>query len=412
MKKINILLTMIAIFLFLSCQIFAQQDYKTVENYKAKHKQIEEAIKSAGTLTDLDQVKTQIDQLSGDYMPHKELLDKSLYPDDFNSSIAKLNNELTLRQDDFGQISTLQTQVSRLQTQIDTLNQKNADLINQLQQMQTQNKKDVARLDRIISELRYSLLKRDRLIMNMVDSLMPSSNLGSSTLTNSEQQRIYSETKKMDLISNIKKSIDDNIKFLNAAALTPNDLNSIKTQQHDFEKMWHNAGPQISNIYSRRHEDVKNLKDIDSALTSWDNAIVQQTWNSISQSFAMHGIILDKFSSGDEFTQAVSSYIDVAIKNISVSGEDAKTTYRIFADTVWSGIVKPVWLPYLANNNMLTNTDRVSIEAKIAQWKNVAFPSSFFWLYILVGIVIIVVIVLLVRSKSSIKHNIDVEGET
>ena len=411
MKKINFLLVLFSI-VFLFSQInFAQHDYQIVQNFKSKVKQIDESIKSATTNDKLAQIKTQIDQLSSDYISKKDLLDKSLYPEDFNGSITKLNNALTLRQGDFGQITNLQTKISQLQTQLDTLNKRNSDLLDQLQQVQSQDKSDIARLNRIISELRYSLLKRDRLIMSMIDSLMPPSAMGNTNLTSSEQQEIFSKVKKMDMISNIKKSIDDNIKFLSASALRPNDLNSIKAQQQQFKKMWNTVGPQIISIYSKRHEDVKNLKDIDSVLLSWDNAIVQQAWNSINQSFAVHGIILNQFSNGEEFSQAVSSYINDEIQHASLNKEESKGTYKIFVDTVWNTNIKPNWIPFLMDNKLITEAQISTIDAKIAQWKNVAMASSFTWLYIIIPVLLIIIIVIIVMLRSSRKNKINIEKE-
>jgi|GEM_PF-2036835 len=411
MKKMNLLIVIFSAVLLSSYISFAQQDYQTVQNFKAKVKQIDQAIQSASTADQLNQIKSQIDQLSSDYSSKKDLLDKSLYPDDFNGSITKLNDALTLRQGDFGQITNLQTQVTQLQAQIDTLNKKNSDLLDQLQQVQTQDKTNIAKLNKIIAELRYSLVKRDRLIMSMIDSLMPSNLIGNENLTNSEQQKIFSRTKKLDMISNIKKSIDDNIKFLSTAALTPNDLNSIKQQQQQFKKMWNTVGPQIIGIYSRRHEDVKNLKDIDADLISWDNAIMQEAWNSINQSFAVHGIILNQFSNGEEFTQSLSSFINDEIQNASSNQEESKASYHVFVDTVWTANVKPNWLPFLEDNQLITSSQTSTIEAKIAQWKSVAVAGSFSWLYIVVPLLLIIIIVIIVKMRSSKNKQINVEKE-
>ncbi len=411
MKTMNFLFMLFFAFLFLGSFALAQQDYQTVQDFKAKVNQIDAAIKSASTTAELDQLKTQIQQLNNDYSSKKQLLDNSLYPENFNDTITKLNNAIGLREQDFGQITTLQTQVTQLQTQIDTLNKRNSDLLSQLQQVQTQDKNNIARLNRIIMELRYSLIKRDRLIMSMIDSLMPSNLIGNENLTSGEQQKIYSRTKKLDMISNIKKSIDDNIKFLSAAALNPNDLNSIKGQQQQFKKMWNVVGPQIINIYSRRHEDVKNLKDIDGELTSWDIAIMQAAWNSINQCFAVHGIILNQFSNSEEFSQSITTFINDEIQNASTNEEESKGSYKAFVDTVWTANIKPNWIPFLMDNKLISESQISAIDAQIAQWKSVAMPSSFSWLYIVVPILIIIIIVILVKRKSSTKEKINIEKE-
>ncbi|MDR3627356.1 MAG: hypothetical protein P4L45_11010, partial [Ignavibacteriaceae bacterium] len=162
MKKIANYYLAVSFFLILCGYSFAQQDYQIVQNFKAKHHQIEDAVKSAQSLDDLNNIQSQIDQLKNDYAGNKDLLDKSLYPDDFNGSIDKLSNAIDTRKGDFAQITTLKVQVSQIQVQLDSLNAKNADLLNQIEQIRETNGKDVARLAQTIAELKSSLAKRDK----------------------------------------------------------------------------------------------------------------------------------------------------------------------------------------------------------------------------------------------------------
>lgn len=405
MKRINFISSLIAIIVFFYCNIFAQQDYQIVQDFKGKQKEILQSIKNSNSVDDLNQIQTQIDQLKNDYASHKDLLDKSLYPDDFNGTIDKLNNELQLRKGDFGQITNLQTQISQLKTQIDSLNAKNAELITQIQQMQEQNKKDIAKLEQTIRELRSSLVRRDKLIMSMLGGLLPPSYSENGKLTSSDKEQIYSRTKKSDIIANIKRSIDDNVKFLQVTTLNSEDLSTIKRQQTDFEKMWKNVGPEIVNIYSSRKEKVKNIEDIDSAFSDWRKAIDQEAWNSIRQRFLDHDIPLEKFSNGEEFSTTISSYINDQIANARANGEQAKINYAVFADTVWSNSIKPLWIPFLIENNLFTNSQLNVIDTKISKWKTEVSSTPLTWLYIIIGIVIIAGIISLVIKSASSKKN-------
>ncbi len=405
MKKINLYVILISFLLVINTKLSAQQDYQIVQSFKDKNQQIESAIKNAQSLDQLKQIQSQIDQLKSDFQSHRDLLDKSLYPEDFDSSIEKLNEDLNQRENDFGQITSLQTQVSQLKVQIDTLNAKNADLLNQVLQIQEQNKKDIARLQRTIHELRYSLVQRDRLVMSILGGMLPPSYETTGQLSAGEKEKIYSRAKKTDLISNLKRSIDDNIKFLQVTTLSPSDLRSIKGQEKDLDNMWKNVGPEIINIYSSKKEKTKDVTEIDSAFSGWRNAIDQEAWNSIRQKFVEHGITLDSFSNGDEFTQTLSNYIDDQIKN---SDSDSKRLYENFADTLWAGQIKPGWIPYLTESNMITNVEKDKIESEIAQWKNAVSSSSLTWLYILIAVVLIVVVFLIVKSQSS-KKKIKIE---
>ncbi|MCL5029257.1 MAG: hypothetical protein M1480_09600 [Bacteroidetes bacterium] len=413
MKRISIILSAMAIFVLFCTTVFAQQDYQIVQSFKEKQKEILQSIKNANSNDDLNQIQTQIDQLKNDYESHKDLLDKSLYPDDFNGTIDKLNNELQTRKDNMGQITNLQTQISQLKSQIDSLNTKNAELITQIQQMQEQNIKDIAKLEQTIRELRSSMMRRDRLIMSMLGGLLPPSYSENGKLTSSEKEQIYSRTKKSDIIANIKRSIDDNVKFLQVTTLNPEDLSTIKRQQTDFEKMWKSVGPEIVNIYSSRKEKVKNIQDIDSAFSDWRKAIDHEAWNSIRQRFLDHEIPLDKFSNGEEFSATISSYINDQIADASANGEQAKNNYAVFADTVWSNSIKPLWIPFLIENNLFTNSQLSVIDTKIYKWKSEVSSSPLTWIYIIIGIVIIAgIISLVIKSASSKKKKIRIDEST
>ncbi len=407
MKRINIIM-MFLIFLIASTNlIFAQQDYQIVQNFKAKQQQIQDSIKAASSLDQLKQIHIQIDRFENEYIAHKSLLDKSLYPDNFNTTLEKLNNQLNLREQDYTEITTLRVQVSQMKVQIDSLNMKSAVLLNQIQQMQEERSKDketIARLEKNINELRYSLHKRDRLVMTMLDSLIPPSIVEGGRLTSTEKNEIYSKARKNDIIYNIKKSINDNIKFLEVTTLDLGDIQAIQKQQRNFLKLWQGIGPQVLDIYSAHKQNVKNMKEIDSAFVSWHDAINQEVWNSIRKKFSDHGISLTEFTNGEGFTETLTNFISDEIKNADADLEGSKKVYKSFADSVWFVNVKPVWVPYLIKNKMLTNTQADNINIKISQWQSAVIPSPFNWLYVVIAILVIFIVILLFKFNSAKKE--------
>ena len=399
----NIFLTFIfLISLLIARQSFAQQDYQIVQNFKDSVKTLENSISDADSLAQLDQIASRIKQLKNDYSQHKALLDKSLYPDDFNSSINKLNNRLTLRKGDFTQINVLQTQVVELKDQFDQLNKRNNELLNQVSQLEEQSKKDkqkIVQLEKSVTELRASIKKRDELVITMIDSLIPASSR-IENLSSEQKQKVFSEAKKVNLISNILKSIQDNIKFIEITKLNPDDIDQMKKQQEDFAKMWRNAGPKIIDIYSEKGENINHLKEIDSAFTEWHNAIETEPWNTIREDYSKYNINLQKFNTGKQFMHTMDSYIDDQIKNVKVKGkEEAEQEYKYFVDTVWFSQIKSTWVPYLVDNKMFNDAQKDSIENKLAKWNDEIHPSKFNWLYVIIGLLVIVIAILLLRKR-------------
>ncbi len=413
MKKMNFIISALLITFVINISCLAQQDYQVVQNFKNKEAAIKEAIHNASSLDTLNQIQAQIEQLKTDFEGHKELLNKSLYPDDFNASIAKLDNALALRKGDFTQIKTLKIKVSNMQTSLDSLSAKNSKLLSSIQNLEIQGNKDrhtILLLERDKRELRYSLRKRDMVVMTMLDSLLPNSGINSSSLTSGEKRKVFSETKRMDIVSNIKKAINDNIQFLSVTSLMPSDLNSIKEQQHQFERIWKNVGPEIIKIYSTRRKSVKNLADINNEFDEWNRAINQEAWNSIRQEFGSHGIMLNRFSNGVQFSQVLNSYINDEIKNADLNSNKAVTDYHVFVDSVWLATVEPVWVPYLNENKMWPASEKNKLTAKLKIWKS-SVIGSFNWLYVIIPVVVVfLVIIFFVRAKSSDKNKIETEN--
>ncbi|HKI77561.1 MAG TPA: hypothetical protein VKA26_03360 [Ignavibacteriaceae bacterium] len=404
LKKIFSVVLMIVLYSnFSSAQ---QKDYKVVQSFKTKYMQIENGIKDADSLAQLSLIEKQIDELVNSYSPNKDLLDKSLYPDDFNSSITKLRKEYSIRTGDFAHITTLETRVSELNQQIDDLNKKNSDLLIQVRDLTEQSKIDknkISQLRKTINALRSSLRKRDELVMDMIDSLMPPDFRNKGALTNQEKQNVYSQAQKKDIFNNVQNAINENINFLKITSLKPDDIDSIKEKQYQFKKTWDSFGPKLKEIYAEKGKDLKNAQKIDSAFDDWHSAIYMEAWNSINEDFSNHGINLKNFSSGKEFTNVLKNYTLDEIKNAEVKENTSADDYKTFADSAWFGNIKPNWVPYLIDNNMMTEAQKDTVEAYIAKWKDVAYPGSVNWLYPVIGLFVILLIALLVRKGTKKK---------
>jgi len=389
--------------LLFSYAVFAQSDYEIVQSFKTKAMAIDDSIRNATSLEELQSAGVKIDQLRSEYSDKKDLLDKSLYPLDFSKTFENLQMAYDLRKGDFTKIDVLTTQVTSLTEQVDLLNQRNTELIARVQTLEAESKKDKSRiiqLERTVADLRASLKKRDELVISMIDSLVPPSYRQKSELSSEEKQKVFSEAQKNNVLNNVKKSLDDNIKFLQVASLTPEDLSEIQKQQEQFAKLWKSIGPMLVSIYSEKKAGTNELKEIDQAFQAWKNAFSQQAWDSVRRSFADFNINLQKFSTGSEFTRTAVAFINDEIKNIGIKDkEESRNTYKSFADSAWYGEVKPTWVPYLIEKNMLTEAQKDTVESKISQWKSSVYGVDLTWLYIVIGVIVVVIAVLLIIRR-------------
>jgi hypothetical protein len=362
-----------------------------VKSFKQKYKQLEEAITKAKTLEELNSIVADIDRFRNEYVEQKALLDKSLYPDNFDKAFEKLNMSFVIRNQDFTTIDILQTENLELKEQVALLNKRSAELMNKIQEYEYAGKKDVnksAELDALVNELKRSLRKRDELIVGIVDSLLPQPIMEQTQLSSQEMNSIYIEAERNNVLSNVKHSLLDNIRFIELTSLEPGDLTEIKKQQNQFVEFWQDAGTKLVDIYAGKNKKSKEIKEIDSLFSMWNFTLEQVAWRNIREEFAYNNINLIEFTNGEEFTKELTSFIDDAIKNIGVkSPAESNLTYSSFSDSTWFKVISPNWIPFLIDNEMLDVKQERNVEFKISDWKGRLTPSSFDWMYVLVAVI-------------------------
>jgi hypothetical protein len=393
--KTQILSVIIVAFIF-SNLVSAQSDLEVVQNFKSKVQQLEQRLTEAASVDDINSVAKDIELLKSQFSDHKELLDKSLYPDDFNKTLAKLKSDLDVRAADFTQIDILQTEVIALRDEVDRLNVRNSELINQIAVLESSKQKDVEtikKLENLVADLRSSLLKRDNLVLSIVDSLTPKLTADVSSLTADDKSRIAAEFEKNYVLVNVKRALRDHVRFLDVTTLKPDDIRDIKGQQDDFVSTWQKVGVGLVEVYADQKEKSNELKEIDALFTNWQTAIKNEAWNSIKEEFAMNGIYFQDFKGGQEFTVEITRFIDEEFKNYNVkSKEESERIYTMFADSTWFRSIQPEWLPYLIDNKMLTAQQKSLIESKISEWKAVVFPRDITWVYYAAAALVVILI--------------------
>lgn len=402
MKKL-FLTTLLILFIF--SNLSAQSDYEIVQSFKSRYNQFEQQIKNAVTVEELNLITGDIERFKNEFSTYKDLLDRSLYPDNFEKSFEKLGNSLILRKTDFIQIETLQTEVVELRSEVDDLNKKNAELLSQIQILEVQRKKDaetIAKLEQLVSELKTSLKKRDELVYAIIDSLAPKLSGDVSALTQKEKEQIVAETEKKNVLYIVKKSLRDNNRFLEVTTLKPEDLNEVKQQQSNFVSLWQKVGPKLVDVYAGRKDKSQEIKDIDALFTSWKTGIQREAWESIREDFALNNINLQSFYNGNEFTEIITAFINDEMKSYGVKNkEESQRIYNVFVDSVWYKTISNEWMPYLLENNMLTNQQKGMIEKKIAEWKETISPKDLTLIYVGVGVLIVLIVTFFLLRKKN-----------
>ena len=386
------------VFLFNASALFAQSDYEMVQSYKERYQNISNGIKSAASLDDLSNLSTEVINLKRDFSAKKEILDQSLYPENYTSSIEKLLASIELRQTDFTEIDVLNTEVTSLRSEVDLLNHRNNELINQITKLESQRRKDAAsieKLENLVADLRSTILKRDELIFGIVDSLTPKLAGDVSTMTQQDKEQVYSQVEKNNILAVVKKSLRDNSRFLEVTSLNANDLDDVKQQQQTFVTMWRKVGPKLVDVYAGKGDKTAELNDIDNLFSIWSDKVRREAWESINEEFSLNNINLRGFTNGNDFTTVVTTFINDEIKNYGIkSKEESERTFSVFADSVWFGNITTEWMPYLLEHKLLTAQQKNDIEKKLADWKSIVAPKDSTWLYAVIGLAVVFIVAL------------------
>ncbi|OGU35437.1 MAG: hypothetical protein A2068_07910 [Ignavibacteria bacterium GWB2_35_6b] len=391
------------LFLLIAVNIInAQSDFDKVQNFKTKYKQIEESIKNASDLNQCFDIENEIIKLKGDFTADKKLLDNSLYPLNFDSSIDKLVSALETRKGDFTQITELKEEVSGLKEKITVLDKQNYALLEQIKDLDAGRRKDAATIEslrKLTDQLRSSLRKRDELVVGIIDSLLAEFVNHPFTLNEAERISFDKKIEYNNLFYNVERTISDNIEFITVTKLEPDDFADIKEKYSSFSKMWKQIGPRLGDVYLNRAEKTAAIERIDSRFGQWNYAINSQMWRSINSLFLEKNIKLLSYNSGSEFTERVTGFIEDEIKNIGVKkSEESENMYYTFADTLWFEKIQPEWVPVLIENRMLEEAQKDTIEARIANWKAQIVPEGLAWWIYIIGIVVLILIILGITS--------------
>ncbi len=385
-----------SIWLFLN--INAQSDYEKVQNFKSEVDSISTSIDSVLTLDELDSLHLAINLLAEKYSTEKDLLDKSLYPDDYNKTIENLREQLKSRRENFASVGLLKAQIISLQNQLETLNEENTRLLEQIKEYQSVGGSDrasVTELRRLVSDLREKLKQRDVLVRSLVDSLLSDYVNHPMRLNEVEKQELYDKVETGNLFFNIEKTLRDNMEFLRVSEFTPEQLGDVKEDQVNFNKMWKRVGPQLANLYKEQGDQTGEVAYISNMFSEWEEQVNERIWNRVSYVFRDAGAELQSFNDGDEFTSSFINYVDEA------STSATEKEFEQFRDSVWIAEMKANWFPVLVDNEMITVAQKDEMQSAVDNWGNKYDTGTPYYWYILLAFVLIVIVIFIINRSGS-----------
>jgi len=421
MKRVMIGITslmMLVAFIVPSTWAQEKSDYEVIQSFKQKLNDINKSIEKASTVQECVDISSRIDDLEKEYADYDALLDKALYPDGYKGKIATVRTQLRMAQDKLGIIETqfarindLEAQVKSLNGKVDSLTGMNANLLQQVQKMgeevkgaaagMASTKSIIDSLNNVIHKLRNNIQERDQMIFALVDSLFMQYDKTVTSMKDVEKQSLAGRLERRNVFSNMKKSIEDNLAFLQTTQLSSKDLVTMINEQKRFASQWKAFGAKLEGLYEPGKKGANDIKEVQSLLDEWGQKADATFWRGLNLAFQERGLTVKTFSSGSEFKTNLLDFIGAEIKDAGSGKKDeSMKAYESFYDSLWVTQLKPAWIPLLVDSGRITDSDRQDIEKQVADWGSAVSPSHA-WLYILLIVVVLVVAYFLFRKKKT-----------
>lgn len=400
-------------------EMLAQSDSEIKQNFETRHAALLKAAEAAATTDEIKKVQADIDAFEKEFTPRKAFLDKALYPDDFTKSLENLRARVSYTAKQTSAVETvtarateLEGQVKTLTDQVDKLTTENSSILEQLHGLEKdriKDRKQIEQLKGLVAKLQRNIADRDNMIFNLADSLFLQ--FDKPTMTPGQEQQKLQAFEKNNILSSVKRAIEDNVSFLKSTTLSGEDVVKLKEEQRKFAGHWKGVGSKLAQIYLPTKEKARQIPEIDAMIAEWGVRADAVFWKALNDEFLRHGIVIQPFNSGEAFYQNVTRYIDNQTNNVDNQSEDTRyAAYAAFVDTVWEKRIDPVWLPLLKREGYVTENQSTDIKAKLDIWKSKVKQSNYLVYILIIGVLVIIALVVFARMNKTKKPPIAIQN--
>jgi hypothetical protein len=401
-RPVSVLCLLLLLFLPVTGLSQERSDYEIQQSFVKEYSAIMKGIEGASSVVECVDLELRIAELDSIYAPHRAMLNKALYPEGFQGRLDKARGQLALTKDKLNIIETqydriveLETQVKALSEEVARLSGENSGLLAELERLRATGAKDKTTIDSLnamVISLKRGLRERDEMIFALVDSLFLQYGKDVEQMQDREKSGAVSKLERRNVLTNVKKAIEDNLKFLAATELRASDVASVAGQQQQFASKWKGLGPKLTALYmGTGAKGAKELAAIDTMLTRWDRSVDAATWRVLNGEFSERGLAVQEFQTGQQFYDHVVAFVDSEIVRAREKREEgAYQVYSTFVDSVWNPLIKKEWMPVLLAGGKLRTEQQEAIEARLAEWESAAGPPATLSYVVIILIILVV----------------------
>lgn len=386
MKRVIVLLLSISIgTVTLSAQ---RSDSEIKRDFEKGYRELMKELRTADSVT-IQTLAERVQAFEAEFQPHSEFLNKSVYPDGYDETVAKLNDQLSESKqlaENQGRILELESQVQELTSRLDVMSSENAMLLQQLDSL----KDEMTALRKKVNELQDKLARRDAVVFALVDSLFVQ--YDKQLLSGTDVKRLKS-LEQNNVLTNIKRSVSDNLAFLSSTALSVSDFPKLLDEQRKFESSWKGVGKKLTDAYFSSKERTRELNEVNGMISQWRTQVDEAFWKALNNLYVEEKVPIAAFANAEEFYNNTIRYLDDEINNVANNTPETRLqAFEAFAYNTWGSKVKPVWVPVMKRNEMITDARESEIDTKVKLWQSQVSPGNTL-VYILAGALVIAILV-------------------
>lgn len=391
-----------------------RSDYQTVKAFETQAKNASNAIDEVQTVQECADVSLAIDRIVEEFTPSKELLDKALYGEKFDERITRLRFQLSLAQEKLGviesqvvRIAELEEQVRVLSGEVERLTGENAKLMGDVDRLSSNVKSMgeanaasgglIDSLKGVIAKLQKGLKDRDQMIFALVDSLFMQYSKEVDQMADTEKRGLAIRMDRNNVVTSVKTSIENNLKFLERAELKGGDLAAILQEQQRFSSQWKGLGPKLTSLYLNSKQRAKELATVDTLLAKWSATATDAYWRGVNAAFSSRQIAVKPIASGNDLVSNLTAYVNDRMSAEAPADEKLKE-FEAF-DAMWQAEMVNGWLPLMESRGDLSPEQKKLITDKVEDWRD-SFAGTSPFTYALIFVVIVgLLAVVYVRMK-------------
>jgi hypothetical protein len=389
-----------------------RSDFQTVKAFEAQTKTVAASIDAVQTVQECADVALAIDRIQEEFTPSKGLLDKALYGEKFDERLSRLRFQLKLAQDKLGiiesqvtRIAELEEQVRALSGEVERLSGENLKLMGDVERLsgniRTLGESNavtgalVDSLKMVIGQLQKGIKERDQMIFALVDSLFQQYAKPVDQLADVEKRGLALRMDRNNIVTGVKTSIENNLKFLERAELKGSDLAAILQEHQRFSSQW--KGPKLASLYLSNKQKAKELAVVDTLLAAWSAKARDAYWRGMNAAFSSKQIVVKPIASGNELVSNVTAYINERLTSERPGDEKLKEFNRF--DALWQAEMTNGWLPLMESRGDLSADQRKLVEAKLQEWRESFEGTSPLTYAILFAVIVAILAALYVKMK-------------